>query len=135
VRGTFNDYVGPASTLYFRQGDPTLLTMSGEFLDIRPPFDLGVSRYSFDPTMADVPSSWALLGLTPFGSWQLVDEHIDVSQALSETDGGHVSDVTADRWYSFANSTAYAGYRFVVRATTGLVGNKALISGFSINGI
>jgi len=138
VRGMFNDYIGPTSTLYFIPGDPTLRTMSGEFLDIRSPFDLAVSGYSFDPTVSDVPSSWAFMGLTAVGAWQLLDDHVDVQQPLSETDyGGHVSDVAADRVYSLANTTAYAGYLFVVRSTTGLVGNTAMISGFSlvVNGV
>jgi hypothetical protein len=132
-RATFNDYVGPSSTLYFMPGQSQILTMTGEFLDITPPLSLTVTRYTFDPTVSDVPSTWALMGLSPVGSWQLLDERVDVPQPLSETDfGTHVSDVSADRVYDFENTTAYTAYRFVIRSTTGLVGNTAHLSGFSL---
>lgn len=133
ARGPFNDYVGPNSTLYFRPGTVGIQTMAGEFLDVRPPFPLTVTRYTFDPTVSDVPSTWALLGLTDTGLWNVLDERVDVPQVLSETDyGTHVSDVAADRVYDFVNTAAYHGYRFLVRATTGLVGNTTHVSGFSL---
>ncbi len=132
TRGAFNDYRGPTTTAFFRDGQASVLEVAGEYLDVRFPFALPVSRYTFDPTVADVPSSWVLLALASTGLWREVDARTDVPQPLSETDyGTHVSDVAADRVYDFPAFEA-RGVRFVVRATTGLVGNTTHVSGFSV---
>lgn len=132
-RFVHNDYTGPTSTVYFMPGTAGIQTMYGEYFELRLPLSLKAQRYTFDPTVSDVPSSWSLLGLTASGLWQLLDTRDSVEQPLNETDYGlHVSDVAEDRVYSFANTVAYNSYRLVVRSTTGLVGNTFHLSGFSV---
>lgn len=132
-RGVYNDYVGGTSTLCYIPGTPGIQTMAGEYMEIRLPGAFAIRRYGFDPTVADVPASWSLLGLTQYGIWEQADAHDDVPQPLSETDfGTAVSDVSADRAYPIAGTAEYHGYRLVVRSTTGLVGNTVHLSGLSL---
>jgi hypothetical protein len=126
-RELFMDYVGPTITQSVTQ------TLHGEYMEVVLPASQKVTAYTFDPTVSDVPSSWTLLGRTAFGPWNVLDSKDDVAQPLSETDyGTQVSDVAADRVYSFQNTTAYRAYRIVVRSTTGLVGGTFHLSGFSL---
>lgn len=130
-RSVYMDYTGQTSTTYVATSGAQ--TMYGEYLEIGLPVALKATKYTFDPTVADVPSSWSLLGRTAFGTWKVLDSKDNISQPLSETDyGTHVSDVAEDRVYAFANTTAYNFYRLVVRSTTGLVGNTFHLSGFSV---
>jgi hypothetical protein len=132
-RSVFHDYVGPTTTVYHKGSSPEALSMSGEYFEVKMPMALVIDRYSFDPTVSDVPASWALLGATSGGQWELLDDRVDVPQPLDETDyGTSVSDVAADRVYSFENDAAYEGYRMVVRSTTGLVGNTFHLSSFAL---
>ena len=129
----YADYIGPTSTIYYTVGGTTLMTVSGEYIEFTLPFAMNVTQYCFDATLNDVPSSWTLLGLSTTGIWELLDVQANVNQPLNETSyGTHLADETAERVYSFANTTAYGGYRFVVQSVTGICTNAFNLSGFSL---